>query len=129
MIKIAIFENEYVEVETAFKALNLLYYNNELDFSVYRSSQEFHDLTKISEFEVVFVDLDLSLSSKMDGYTLIKNILQIKRNASILILSASSKESILTKLEQKGLPALTIISKPVDYTDIYEKLKIFLPVA
>lgn len=127
MIKIAIFENEYVEVETAFKALNMLYYQKQLEFTVYRSSQELDDLNKISDYKVVFVDLDLSLSSKMDGYTLIKHFIHINSAINIIIISASSKESILTKLSKKGLPLVPIITKPVDYTDIYDKLKIFIP--
>lgn len=126
MKKIVIFENEFVEVEAAFSATNFFFYNNELEFKVYPSSQEAGDLNKLSAFDLIVVDLDLSLRSSMDGYAIIAFLLKNNVNDKIAILSGSAKESIREKLKNKGLPDIPIITKPVDFEDIYNKFKLYL---
>lgn len=71
-MKLLIFENEFVYVESAFNYINELHFNKELIFEVYASSQDFKNFNGINNFDLVFIDISLAKKSDLDGYGLLK---------------------------------------------------------
>jgi len=120
MMDIAIFENEYEQVEYSFQLVNKLYYDNQLKYSIFEKSQEFKDLNEIKKYALIFIDLDLSLKSELDGYSLIEKFIQIKKSLPIIILTGAAK--VEDTLKSKGLPAYEILLKPLNYKKL---LKVF----
>lgn len=118
-MKIAVFENEYQSVSGAFDAANLLTFNSELEITVFPSSQS-AEMKEIINFDVIFIDIDLSAKSDLDGYSLIQQLQQIDNNINhrIIILTGNNKvkESLLhRKIESTNI---LIIIKPTDFQEI-----------
>jgi len=123
-MKIAVFENEYQQVEAAFETVNLLYFNNEIQFINYPSSQSFGSLENLKDFSVAIVDIDLSQKSQLDGYALLSRIEKLEKKPKILILTGSSR--VEESLKIRNFPAYDILSKPIDFTELNISLnKIF----
>jgi DNA-binding NtrC family response regulator len=119
-MKIAIFENDVTQVETAFKAVNLVYFNNTLSLEYFMSSQSLKPFEDIKKFDIAIIDIGLSVKSDLDGYGLIQKILEQPVKPEILILTGHSR--IEESLKEKKLPSYPIITKPVTFKDIFEKL-------
>ena len=126
-MRIAIFENEYQQVEAAFEAVNLLYFNNKLEYEIFPSSQSIGDIEKISLYDAVIVDIDLSQNSQLDGYALLANIEKLSKKPKILILTGSSKVGFA--LSQKNFPPYDILMKPIDFTEVHNSLNKVLAIA
>lgn len=124
-MKIAIFENEYEQVRTSFELVNELFFENSLKYDVFVSSQDFGDFKNIIQYSLILIDIDLSLKSELDGYSLIKEILKIKTNAKIIILTGASRVS--EKLKELKMPNYPILLKPLSYQNIYDEFKKILP--
>jgi DNA-binding NtrC family response regulator len=120
MTKIAIFENEFKNLKASFEAVNLLHFNNELDYSHFQTSQAFGDLSRISEYKLSIIDIDLTAKSNMDGYQIIENILRISNESKIIILTGHI--DITQQLKDRGLPNLAIITKPITHESIKKAL-------
>lgn len=122
-MKIAIFENEFDTIEMAFKYLNKKYYNNSIQFENFPRSDSFTDLTKISEYTLVIIDLDLSSYSKLDGFGLIRKIEQsIEIPQKILILTGqnlTSNYDVLNGLKRK----YPVLEKPINFNKLYSKFQ------
>lgn len=111
-MKVAIFENEYTNFKTIFDGFNLIYFKNKLDIKDFASSQAFGDLSRLNNYDVVIIDIDLSIVSKMDGYQLITEIVKQGINTPhIMILTGHN--SMKEKLKEHSLPEYPIISKPI----------------
>jgi CheY-like chemotaxis protein len=111
-MKVAIFENEYSHFKTSFDGFNLIYFSNRLNIEDFTSSQAFGDLSRLNNYDVLIVDIDLSIVSKMDGYQLINEVIRLGiQNPKIMILTGHI--SMSEKLKAKGLPDYPIISKPL----------------
>lgn len=119
-MKIAIFENEYQQIEAAFEAMNLLYFDNKLEFSVFPSSQNFGPLENLKNYDIAIVDIDLSQNSQLDGYALLKKIENLEKKPKILVLTGSSK--VESTLQEKKLPKYDVLLKPVDFSEIHKSL-------
>ena len=118
-MKIAIFENEYPSVQGAFDAANLIDFNNQLTVKVFPSSQS-ANFQEMKEYEVIFVDIDLSTKSQLDGFGVINKIKECDNSLTnrIVILTGNSKiEEILSErgIERDGIQ---IIIKPTNFTEI-----------
>ncbi len=124
-MKVAIFENEYYQVETAFKTVNLVYFNNSLLFQNFPSSQALDPIDKIKDYDVAIVDIDLSAKSKLDGYALIKRIRELSSNIPIIILTGSDK--VKQTLKDKELPDYDVLIKPISYISIHDSFKKIIP--
>jgi DNA-binding response OmpR family regulator len=126
-MKIAIFENEYDTLEMAFNYANKKYYSNKLIYEIFPRSQDFKDLTKISEYGLVIVDIDLSSMSILDGFGLIKKIEgAIEEVPKILIMTG---QALSTNYHtENGLKYnYPILVKSVNYNKIkkeFDKLNI-----
>ena len=123
-MKIAIFENEYPSVEGAFNAANLIEFNNQLELKVFSSSQDaiFHEL---KEYDVIFVDIDLSAKSQLDGFGVIHKINELDNNLTnrVVILTGNSKiEEILSErgINRNGIQ---IIIKPTNFKEISNAIR------
>lgn len=126
-MKIAIFENEYDTLEMAFKYANKKYYNNKLVFENYPRSQDFKDLKKLEEYELVIIDIDLSSMSVLDGFGLIKKIEQtLEKKPKILILTGQAL-SVDYHTENLLTEKYPILEKSVNFNKIkkeFDKLNI-----
>lgn len=123
-MKIAIFENEYQSVSGAFNAANLLNFNNELEIKVYASSQSAL-LNDIIKYDVIFIDIDLSTKSDMDGYSLIQELKRFDTNINRKIAILTGNNKILESLNQREIDSvdISIIIKPTDFEEITNNIK------
>ena len=123
-MKIAVFENEYQSVSGAFNAANLLNFDNGLEISVFPSSQS-AILKDIINYEVIFIDIDLSSKSDLDGYSLIQELKKFDKNINrkIAILTGNNKISESLNLRKIDSNDLLIIIKPTDFVEITENIK------
>ncbi|GAB4093556.1 response regulator [Flaviaesturariibacter terrae] len=119
-MKVAVFENEHDLISGIFKAVNLLYFNNQLLFEYYPSSQSFR-MERISEYSLCVVDIDLSPKSELDGYGVIARINTLPIHPPIVILTGHSL--IEETLAQKGLPKYPILMKSIGLEDTKEAFK------
>lgn len=126
-MKIAIFENEYDTLEMAFNYANKKYYSNRLIYEVFPRSQDFVDLTKITEYGLTIIDIDLSSMSILDGFGLIKKIEEtIQEIPKILIMTGQALGD--NYHNENGLKhKYPILVKSVNYNKIkseFDKLNI-----
>jgi CheY-like chemotaxis protein len=122
-MRIAIFENQFHQVKIQFEVANKLFFNDELIFTHFNSSQELQPIAKVNDFDLLIIDISLSSNSDLDGFDLIKEIVKLEKRPKILILTGNS--NIEEGLEKRGLPIFPILSKPVGPLDIKEKILIF----
>lgn len=120
MKKIAIFENQYNQVKLQFEVANRFFFNNQLVFSQYNSSQDYSPIANITEFNLVIIDISLSSNSDKDGFDLITEILALQHHPKILILTGNS--NIKDSLKKRNLEDLPVLMKPVDPIDIKDKI-------
>jgi len=116
-MKVAIFENEFNAIKTSFDGFNLLYFNNELKYEIFSSSQSFGDLSNLVNFSVALVDIDLSVKSHMDGFQILSQIQKLDSD-KIKIIVLTGHISIREKLKSLNLPEYPIISKPINLSTI-----------
>lgn len=122
-MKIAIFENEYDSVKGCFEAANLFYFENKLSFTNYPSASK-SIVKKLNEFSVIFIDIDLSSKSPLDGYALIEQIQLSDINLKkVVILTGNNKieESLTTRKINPNL--IKIIIKPTNFSEIATSIK------
>jgi CheY-like chemotaxis protein len=113
-MKILVFENEIPAVSEAFKDVNVLDFGNQLDLLYIDKSQNFRDLRQIHNYDLVFVDIDLSSNSEKDGYEIIRDLLQQNYN-KIVILTGHNVKS---ELQSREWEFLDVISKPIILDDL-----------
>jgi CheY-like chemotaxis protein len=117
-MKIAIFENEYSHFKTIFDGFNLIYFKNSLEFKDFKSSQIFGDLSRLKDYDVVIIDIDLTPASEMDGYQLISAILNLNLPKTPNIMVLTGHHSMKEQLKERQLPEYPIISKPLSLKSI-----------
>jgi len=126
-MKIAIFENEIPMVEGAFEAMNLAYFENKIKYKFFTYSQEAKPYEKLKEYDIIFVDIQLTAKSELDGFNLITVILPIVGKEKLAIITGFSRnEKILSEL---GLPEIPIITKPVDFIKLKDFIDTNFPTA
>lgn len=114
-MKIAIFENEVDQVKNTFNIVNVIKYGNTLEIDYFVSSDECTPFSKITEYDFVFVDLDLSINSPKDGYTVIKEIQDMKTDLPICIITGA--KDVDEQLKIRGLK-VNYLEKPLSYRDV-----------
>lgn len=123
-MKIAVFENEYESVRGAFEGANLLEFNNSLIIDLYPSSQSavFNDLTS---YHAIFIDIDLSSNSLLDGFSLIQKIVTSNpaMYSRIIILTGNNRIEEILREKNIYSPSIQIIYKPTHYVMISEAIK------
>lgn len=118
-MKIVVFENEYQSVSGAFNASNFLTFENSLNIQNFPSSQS-AKLSEIVKYDVIFIDIDLSSKSDLDGYSLIEHLQKLdkKINKKIVILTGNNKIIESLNLRKIDSTDVSIIIKPTDYEEI-----------
>ena len=117
-ISIAIFENEYIQLSGTFEMYNLIDFNNTLKFDIFESSQKFGSLNALVNYNLIIIDLDLSIASRLDGYQIIEFLIKTGQGHKIIILTGHL--FIDEQLKSKGLPALPVITKPISIPKLRE---------
>ncbi|GAA3956129.1 hypothetical protein [Hymenobacter algoricola] len=123
-MNIVVFENEYSNICASFQAVNLIYFKNKFKITDYASSQTCPDLNNITKDSCIFVDIDLSSKSNMDGFELIEELLRIgfpRKNIVIL----TGHVHIADKAMERGLGDLPIVTKPIDFNSLRASLEPF----
>ena len=123
-MKIVVFENEYESVKGAFEASKLLDFNNELEIDVCQSSQKF-DMNKLNEYNAFFIDIDLALNSDLDGFSLIKKLIEIDKELASKIIILTGNNKIKENLNERGIDSgiIQTIIKPTNYVEISEAIE------
>jgi CheY-like chemotaxis protein len=118
-MKIAVFENEYQSVSGAFNTANLMTFGNAMEIEVFPSSQS-ASLGKIISYDVIFIDIDLSSKSDLDGYSLIQQLQQLDNNINTKIVILTGNNKIKESLTTRKIDSIdiSIIVKPTDYEEI-----------
>lgn len=108
-MKILVFENEIPAVSEAFNDVNVLDFNNELEVTYIDKSQNFRDFRQANQYDLIFVDIDLSSNSEKDGYGIIEDL---KRNSydKIVILTGNI---VRDELKERGWETIQTLSKPI----------------
>lgn len=118
-MKIAVFENEYQSVSGSFSAANLLNFEGSLEITVFPSSQS-ADLKEIVHYAVIFIDIDLSSKSDLDGYSLINELKKIDTNINSKIVILTGNNKIIESLNLRKIDSvnISIIIKPTDFVEV-----------
>ena len=121
-MKILIFENEFIYLDTAFKYVNEIYFDNSLEYEVHANSQDFKSFNKISDYNIVIVDISLAIKSILDGYGILKKLLELNYNSSNILIMTGNHQ-IKEILKDKGLnEEYKILTKPIDIFELKNAL-------
>lgn len=124
-MNIVVFENEYQNIRSAFMAVNLIHFNKRLVIKNYSASQDCKNLLSISKDSCIFVDIDLSSKSIMDGFELITELLRLGfSKENIIILTGHI--NIEGKAKARGLGDISILTKPIEFTMLHKVLNLHL---
>ena len=74
MKKVLVIEDEFNQFESLFNYVNDIYMDNELSFTNVAKSQDLGQLSSLSTYDLVFVDIKLGNKSELDGYGILKKI-------------------------------------------------------
>ncbi len=122
-MKILIFENEFIYLDTTFRYVNKLYFNDELNYEVFSNSQDFGSLHNVVNYDLVIVDISLAKRSVLDGYGLLKKLNEIEFDKSKIVIMTGNHQ-IKEGLIDKGLHFnYKVLTKPIDITDLIEVIR------
>lgn len=121
--KILIFENQVYMIENTFKTINLLNFNEELEIKYLQTYQEMENIKILEEYDLIIIDIDLSVNSKKDGIGIIKeiNLYDSSILKKIFVLTGSTK--VRQKLDSLGFKDIPIVKKPTDIDEITVVMK------
>ncbi|MBS7788054.1 hypothetical protein KIH23_12170 [Flavobacterium sp. CYK-55] len=121
-MNILIFENDFSAVENTFKYVNLKYFNNSLNFTVFSKSQDIGDFKNLEHYDFIFLDITLANRSNLDGFGILKKIRDEKINIKKLVIITGNGD-IKNRLKEQNLKDYPIILKPLPFDAIYSFLK------
>ncbi|ACF10553.1 response regulator receiver protein [Chlorobaculum parvum NCIB 8327] len=121
-MRVLIVENEFAELKNVFEAASLYYFESKLQYDVCGLSQHLKDYIGVTYYDYIFVDIDLSVNSAKDGYGVIFDLIYDYGVSSGNIIVMTGHNKIHEELKIKGLPALQILSKPIDMDEVYYAL-------
>lgn len=122
--QILIFEDEWPTIKGSFELANIYAFNNELKFVIKTKSQNVYFSDWRDTYAAVFVDITLAKNTKLDGFNIVKKILEenlIDKN-KLVVLTGNNR--IEEKLKSIGVNTigLNIVYKPVDFDFIADLL-------
>lgn len=122
MNKILIFENEYSYIEAPFEYVKDIYFDNEIEYTIYPNSQLLKPFTLISQFDYVFIDISLGANSELDGFGIIKKIeTENLKIGEVIILTGN--HLIEQMLKERGIKGqYPVLTKPIDFKDLLKIL-------
>lgn len=117
-MEILILENQRKLIENAFKAINLLYFNNQLKINYAQTSQELGAIENIEKYKLIIIDIDLSINSKKDGIAIIKDISQYNEEElkKVFVLTGSTK--VKDNLKILGFQNIPVLTKPINMEEV-----------
>jgi|SRR5690606_1869378 len=123
-MKFLIFENEFNLFEDVFHAFNMIFYGGKLSWIVKQSSQELKDIQEINNYDVIFVDIDLSKNSIKDGFEIMNDIYKVNSNANVVVLTGHG--AIEKKLEERldHHKRYKILNKPITIEELQNSVKV-----
>lgn len=123
MKKVLIFENEVYIIENTFKTINLLSFDEELEIEYLKTSQEIGNISNIENYELVIIDIDLSVNSKKDGIGIIKEISTYNSSLlkKVIVLTGHSKVS--DKLKSLSFDKIPVLKKPPNIDELTTEMK------
>tara|TARA_R110002051_G_scaffold75524_1_gene137304 strand:+ start:151 stop:531 length:381 start_codon:yes stop_codon:yes gene_type:complete len=121
-MKILIFENEFVYLDTTFRYVNKLYFDGKLEYEVFASSQDFGALINANKYDLIIIDISLAKRSDLDGYGLLKKLNEIDFGKDKIVIMTGNHQ-IKEGLKDKGLDFdYKILTKPIDINDLISVL-------
>ena len=127
-IKILLVEDEIVNNEGAFKIANAYKFDGKLKFEFKPKSQDI-DFESLQQYALVIVDITLAKKSEMDGYSVVKKILEenLYSKDKLIILTGNNK--VEEGLLERGIDAngIMIEYKPINYEGVAKFLSEKLP--
>lgn len=122
--QILIFEDEWPTIKGSFELANIYAFNNELKFVIKTKSQNVSFSDWRDTYAAVFVDITLAKNTKLDGFNIVKKILDenlIDKN-KLVVLTGNNR--IEEKLKSIGVNTvgINIVYKPVDFDFIADLL-------
>lgn len=121
-MKILVFENEFKEIEGAFKGLKIIL-DDKVDYEVKKSSQDLGDFEKLYSYDVVFVDLDLVPTSKMTGYDILKEIKDSSNVQKPVVIVITGHSTAKEELQRRGVEMFSILEKPFGMNELENIIK------
>lgn len=123
--KILIFEDEWDTIKGSFDMANIYAFERHLDFDVKAKSQDASFEKWEDKYGLVFIDITLAKSTKLDGYNILKKIKEeslIPLN-KVVILTGNSE--VVERLKDMGITEneVTIMYKPLSFDELSELLK------
>ena len=127
---ILIFEDEWPTIRGSFELANIYAFDGMLKFEHYTKSQEVAFISWREKYSAVFVDITLAKNTKLDGFNIVKRILDedLFDKSRVVVLTGNSK--VEERLNTLGVDTdgLRIEYKPVGFTSIVSILKSILSV-
>jgi DNA-binding NtrC family response regulator len=121
-MKILIFENEIQGIKESFDDVNFLDFNGRLEFDYYEKSQTFTKFDTLSEYDMAFIDIDLSTKSEKDGYAIIRDLIDNYDYRKIVVMTG---HEVKEKLKCMGWDFLDILEKPIFLDELKSKINTF----
>lgn len=123
MYKVLIFENQIYDIENRFKFINITAFKKQLEFKYYQSSQELEDLKELNSYDLIIIDLDLSLKSEKDGYAIISDIKEYKENLLKKVFILTGHTKVDEKLKKLHLENIPVLYKPFELEEVTSLMK------
>ncbi len=117
--KILIIEDQRESIESAFAFANAIGFQDRLDFTYVPRSQDIDFENLSNTYDLIFVDITLAERSQMNGFGIIRHILEHDHfpQERIVILTGNSK--IAEGLRQNGIPEnIETVYKPVTFRQL-----------
>ncbi|MES2588849.1 MAG: response regulator [Bacteroidota bacterium] len=122
MKKIAIFENDLFAIKKTFEAINILYFNKELEFDFFETSQRIGGLSNLNNYDVVIIDIELARTSEMDGFQILEKIKELNISTANIIL-LTGHNNVGEKLKDMNLEHIPIVRKTIDIKVLRDRIK------
>ena len=127
-IKILIFEDEWPSISGSFELANIFAFEGKLKFVPCSKSQDVAFSSLRDKYSAIFVDITLAKNTKLDGFNIIKKILDenLFDKSRVVVLTGNNK--VEDKLKTMGIDTdgLRIEYKPVGFTTISSVLNTIL---
>lgn len=123
-MKILLIEDEIANNEGSFKLANEYKFKGKLKF-IFKSKSQDISFNDLEQYALVIVDITLAKLSEMDGYSIIKKIVDEKLYPKNKIVVMTGNNKIEEGLAEHGIDTseLSIIYKPIDYEYIANLLE------
>lgn len=124
--RILIIEDQKDSIESAFDFANEIGFNGELKFDYKPRSQDIN-YERLSDFDLLFVDITLANKSQMNGFGIIKHIIDNTDYPLDRIVILTGNSLIKEGLKQNDIPEnIEIVYKPVTFKQLIPVFQKFL---